>query len=81
MGSHVAGEIGDVRREIAYVGDTLNVTARLLDTAKTLGQEVLVSTELLDQVALPSDLRAERLSTLTLRGRSAPLAIAALERR
>lgn len=80
-GEIVAGEIGDVRREIAYVGDTLNVAARLLETAKSLGREVLVSTELLDQVALPSDLRAEPLSTLTLRGRSAPLAIAALERR
>ena len=36
-GEIVAGEIGDVRREIAYVGDTLNVAARLLDAAKTTG--------------------------------------------
>ena len=36
-GEIVAGEIGDVRREIAYVGDTLNVAARLLDAAKELG--------------------------------------------
>lgn len=80
-GEIVAGEIGDVRREIAYVGDTLNVTARLLDAAKSLGREVLVSTELLDRASLPPDLRAEPLSTITLRGRSAPLAIAALARR
>ncbi len=80
-GEIVAGEIGDVRREIAYVGDTLNVTARLLDAAKSLGRDVLVSMDLLDQVTLPHDLKAEQLSTLTLRGRSAPLAIAALEQR
>ena len=33
-GEIVAGEIGDVRAEIAYVGDTLNVAARLLDATK-----------------------------------------------
>ncbi len=36
FGEIVAGEIGDLRREIAYVGDTLNVAARLLDASKTL---------------------------------------------
>ena len=52
-GEIVAGEIGDVRREIAYVGDTLNVAARLLDAAKELGHDVLVSDELLAQGPLP----------------------------
>lgn len=79
-GEIVAGEIGDVRREIAYVGDTLNVAARLLDATKSLGRDVLASMDLLDQVTLPPELKAEPLSTLTLRGRAAPLAIAALDR-
>ena len=48
-GEIVAGEIGDMRREIAYVGDTLNVAARLLEAAKTLGHDVLVSTDLLEK--------------------------------
>jgi len=80
-GEIVAGEIGDVRREIAYVGDTLNTTARLLEAAKTMGREVLVSADLLQRTSLPADLRAEPLPTLEVRGRSAPLGIAALERR
>jgi adenylate cyclase len=79
-GEIVAGEIGDVRREIAYVGDTLNVAARLLDAAKTLGHEVLVSDDLLAQAPLPEGLRAEKLPMLSVRGRAAPLAIAALSR-
>ncbi len=79
-GQIVAGEMGDVRREIAYVGDTLNVAARLLDAAKELGHDVLVSQDLLDRAGLPSGLRAEALPTLTIRGRAAPLAIAALSR-
>ena len=79
-GEIVAGEIGDVRREIAYVGDTLNVGARLLEAAKTLGHDVLVSTELLQRTTLPADVRAEPLPTLTVRGRAAPLGISALLR-
>ncbi len=79
-GEIVAGEIGDLRREIAYVGDTLNVAARLLEAAKTLHRDILVSADLLDAVPLPPDLRAEPLPTLELRGRNAPLEIFALSR-
>ena len=79
-GEIVAGEIGDLRREIAYVGDTLNVAARLLDAAKTLGRDVLVSADLLARSALPAGVVAEPLPTLAVRGREAPLEIAALSR-
>jgi adenylate cyclase len=77
-GEIVAGEIGDVRREIAYVGDTLNVAARLLDAAKELGRDVLVSEDLLAQAPLPAGLKAEKLPTLSVRGRAAPLGVSAL---
>ncbi len=80
FGEIVAGEIGDVRREIAYVGDTLNVAARLLEAAKTLGRDVLVSTDLLERTQVPADLCTEKLPTLTIRGRAAPLGVAALSR-
>jgi adenylate cyclase len=79
-GEIVAGEIGDVRREIAYVGDTLNVAARLLDAAKELGHDVLVSDELLAQASLPAGLRTTKLPMLNVRGRAAPLAVSAVER-
>src|SRR6185436_15898170 len=79
-GEIVAGEIGDVRREIAYVGDTLNVAARLLDAAKQMGREVLVSDELLSRTQLPEGVKMEKLPLLSVRGREAPLAIAALAR-
>ena len=79
-GEIVAGQIGDVRAEIAYVGDTLNVAARLLDAAKEVGRDVLVSADLLAKATLPSGIVAERLPTLAVRGRAAPLGIAALNR-
>jgi len=80
-GDIVAGEIGDVRREIAYVGDTLNVAARLLEASKDLRRDVLVSAELLGRARLPAGLQAEVLPTLSIRGRDAPLEIAALSMR
>jgi len=79
-GEIVAGEIGDVRRELAYVGDTLNVAARLLEAAKELGHDVLVSEDLLAQAPLPTELKTETLPKLNVRGRSAPLGIAVLAR-
>ena len=79
-GEIVAGQIGDVRAEIAYVGDTLNVAARLLEAAKQVGRDVLVSTDLLARTTLPAGIVAETLPTLDVRGRAAPLGIAALVR-
>lgn len=79
-GEIVAGEIGDVRREIAYVGDTLNVAARLLESAKEMGRDILVSADLLERAAMPAGLHAETLPTLSVRGRAAPLSVSALGR-
>ena len=79
-GEIVAGEIGDVRREIAYVGDTLNSAARLLDAAKEMGRDVLASADLLAQAALPQEVKAEKLPMLSVRGRAQPLGVSALAR-
>jgi adenylate cyclase len=79
-GEIVAGEIGDVRREIAYVGDTLNSAARLLEAAKEMGRSVLASEDLLGQAALPDGVTAEKLPMLSVRGRARPLGVSALAR-
>ena len=72
-------------------GSGVGVYATLIDTRATprlyasscnafFGMKVLVSTDLLQHAALPAHLKAEKLPTLTVRGRSAPLGIAALSR-
>ena len=56
-GQVAAGEIGDWKKEIALLGDTMNTTARIEGAAKTLGVRTVVSDAVLQQ--LPSNLRTQ----------------------
>ncbi|KST58900.1 adenylate cyclase [Methylobacterium sp. GXS13] len=81
-GSVVTAEVGLERHKIAYFGDVVNTTARLESLSKSLGVHVLVSADLLNRIGpLPHDLVAEDLGAHALRGRDAPLAVAAIRQR
>ncbi len=77
-GDIVAGEMGAMKREIAFIGDTLNTTARLVDAARDTGHDILMSGELADKLRLPAGLVAIPLEAARLRGKEKPLPIAAL---
>ncbi len=62
------------------MGDTLNVAARLLEAAKDVGCDMLVSEDVLAEISPPDRIKVEMLPVLTVRGRTAPLGIAALSR-
>jgi len=76
----VAGEIGDLKQEIVFLGDTVNTAARVLEACKTLGQPLLVSRDLLDYVALPADLSAQSLGPIALRGKKEPVELLTVKR-
>jgi adenylate cyclase len=78
-GPIVAGECGDAKLSIVYLGDTLNTAARLEQTAKALDRACLVSGDLLRRVELPAALTAEPLGPIALRGRQQPVDTYALE--
>jgi adenylate cyclase len=78
-GPVVISECGDSRRQIAYFGDTVNVTARVQQHCKEAGRPLLVSGELL--ALLPRrDFAIEPLGATQLRGRAAPIDIFAVAR-
>lgn len=79
-GPVVAGEIGDLKQEIVFLGDTVNTAARVLDACKTVGQRILVSRDLIDHVSLPSDISARSLGLIALRGKKEPVEIFTVER-
>jgi adenylate cyclase len=79
-GPVVISECGDSHRQIAYFGDTMNVTARLQEHCKALGHPLLVSADLLKRVTPSRDLQVVALGPAALRGRSAAVEIFAVER-
>src|SRR5260370_4120883 len=80
-GPVVISEWGDSRRQVAYFGDTMNVTARLQEYCKEAGRALLVSADLLRLAHPGSDLVVEALGPIQLRGRAAAVEVFAVERR
>jgi adenylate cyclase len=73
-GTVTAGEIGDLRQQIVFVGDILNTAARLEEYAKRAGLDLVVSGPLLQRLALPPGLEARPCGDLEIRGKEARVA-------
>jgi adenylate cyclase len=73
-GTVTAGELGDLRQQIVFVGDILNTAARLEEYAKRSGLDLVASGALLARLTLPPGIEATRCGDLALRGKEAPVA-------
>jgi class 3 adenylate cyclase len=73
-GPVTAGELGDLRRQIVFVGDILNTAARLEEYAKRANLDLVVSGTLLQRIALPPGVEATKCGELELRGKDARVA-------
>ena len=79
-GTVVAGEIGSAKHEIVFLGDTMNVGARIEQSCRTFDRSCIASRELVDAVTLPDGVRAESLGKTDLRGVGTPVELYALSR-
>jgi adenylate cyclase len=77
-GPVVTGEMGSVKKEIVFLGDTVNTAARIQDLCRQTGDRVLASAELIDRLELPPGVVKRSLGDLRLRGKGADLALYAL---
>ncbi|WP_238546152.1 adenylate/guanylate cyclase domain-containing protein [Tumebacillus flagellatus] len=71
-GPVVAAEIGDNKREIAFLGDTVNTAARLQEECKVQGVECLISGDLFQRIHAQPDGRWfqwARIGDVKLRGK------------
>ena len=68
LGPVVTGEIGTIKHEIAFLGDTLNEAARILQAAKDRRHRFLASADVVSVVEWPGDLAAASLGGIELRG-------------
>ncbi len=68
-GQVVVSEVGKYKSEIAYHGDVLNTTARMLGKCHELESELLASDWLVQKLELPNYLQAEPMGAFRLRGK------------
>jgi len=79
-GPLIVGEMGDLKREIVLLGDTMNTAARIENACRTFDKDVIASAPTLRLLALPAGVRAESLGMVALRGKEAELELFAVTR-
>jgi adenylate cyclase len=79
IGQVVVGEMGDLHREIVFLGDTVNTTARIEAASGDTDRSILASQELVHRLgAMPAEVAMESMGTIALRGKQAPIALVSL---
>lgn len=80
LGPVVAGEIGTIKQEIAFLGDTLNTAARIEAACKEFQRQFLASAEVVSALDLPNDVAAGSLGRVELRGMQESIELFAMSR-
>lgn len=70
--------MGSVKKEIVFLGDTVNTAARIQELCRETGERVIASAELIDRLELPPGIAKRPLGDLRLRGKGAELGLYAL---
>lgn len=70
IGSVTTGEIGALKKEIIFTGDTLNATARIQSLCNSHEVDLLISGELMSQLGLDTETEIESLGQCELRGKT-----------
>jgi adenylate cyclase len=77
----IIGEMGEWKREIVMLGDTMNTTARIEDVCRAKHCDYIASAAVLDKLAaLPPSVRAQSLGSVELPGKKQRIALFALSR-
>ena len=76
----VTGEIGNVKHEIAYLGDTLNTSARIEQACREFQRQFLASADVIEALELPAHVESESLGPIELRGIGSSVELLALTR-
>jgi adenylate cyclase len=80
-GTLIIGEMGDWKREIVMLGDTMNTTARIEDVCRAKHCDYIASAAVLDRITtLPPGVRAQNLGSVELPGKKDRIALFALSR-
>ncbi|PRX56443.1 adenylate/guanylate cyclase domain-containing protein [Flagellimonas meridianipacifica] len=70
FGKVTTGEIGRLKKDIVFTGDTLNTTARIQSLCNQYGAELLVSEDFTNAIKSKSHYKIQSLGKVQLRGRN-----------
>ena len=79
-GPVIVGEMGDYKREIAFLGDTVNTTARIQEACKEYKSDLLVSSEFLKKLSLDSDYKVKSIGEIRLKGKEISVELFGIEK-
>lgn len=79
MGKVTAVEIGDIKRDIAYHGDTLNTAARIQSVCNEHNKNFLASEYLLASLEPNHNIKTETIGMILLKGKSTKVGILSVE--
>lgn len=79
IGLVTVAEVGDIKREIAYHGDTLNTAARIQSKCNEYGQSLLASQKLIDVLPSDSQFSMKQVGIQLLRGKEEKVSIYAIQ--
>lgn len=81
IGSATVLEVGEIKREISYLGDVLNTAARIQGMCGEFGENLLVSEDLRERLGeFPEDLSTKGIGHIELRGREQAVKIFSVHR-
>lgn len=75
MGPVIVAEVGEIKREIAYHGDVLNTAARIQGKCNEFNRKLLVSANVEKKLGQQTGTVSERMGSVPLKGKLAPLEI------
>jgi adenylate cyclase len=79
MGKVTAVEIGEIKKDIAYHGDTLNTAARIQSVCNEYNKDFLASETLLEKIAIDPRMTIASLGMILLRGKTEKVGIASVD--
>jgi len=75
LGEVTVVEVGRLKKEIAFHGDTVNIAARIQDMCNEIGRELLISESLAQKLVNRGDFRKEKLGKILLRGKQEKISL------
>jgi adenylate cyclase len=78
-GKITAVEIGDIKRDIAYHGDTINTAARIQDLCNTYQKSLLVSKSFTEYDEFKNQFTSISLGMVSLKGKQQPVELVSVE--